>query len=119
MSDNDNVKQAIVDAYLEQDPTPETSMNIVNQLAEEHGKSPNSFRMLLSGAGVYVKKTTSTTKGSSDKTDGDKPTRKSKETSLNELKEAIKKRGQDVNEEIISKLTGKAADYFTSVISSI
>ena len=41
----------------------------------------------------------------------------SKEASIAALKAAIKARGKAVDEEILDKLTGKAAVYLTSVIS--
>ena len=59
MSDwTDELKEEVVAAYLEREPTPENTMDIVKELAEEYdGKTPNSIRMILSKAGVYVKKT--------------------------------------------------------------
>ena len=40
-----------------QAPTPETSMEVVKEIAEELDESPNGVRMILTKAGVYVKKT--------------------------------------------------------------
>lgn len=117
---DDETKQEIVDAYLKANPTPENSMDIVNELAEELGKSANSIRMILSNAGVYVKKTAkaATTSKSSD-SDEVKTSRKSKQSSIDDLSEAIRSAGQEVDEAIVSKLTGKAAEYFNSIIRSI
>ena len=49
-------KDAVVAAYLERNPTPETSVEIVKDLADEYDESPNGVRMVLSKAEVYVKK---------------------------------------------------------------
>lgn len=107
--------QEIIDRYLEADPTPETSLDIVAQIAEDLGKPKNSIRMILSNAKVYVKKTAAATVGS--KGEGtDKAPRRSKQVALEELTALIVKLGQDPNEEIIAKLTGKAADYLANVI---
>ena len=53
--DEDRKAQA-VEMYENSDPTPETSMEIVAEIAEELGESPNGVRMILTKAGVYVKK---------------------------------------------------------------
>lgn len=118
---DDDTKQAIIDAYLKADPTPETSMSIVTDLAQEYEASPNSLRMILSNAGVYVKKTAATKPAASSKTASseDKPARKSKQSSIDELSEALRAVGAEVDDSIVSKLTGKAADYFNSVIRNI
>lgn len=117
---DDDTKQEIVDAYLKANPTPENSMDIVNELAEEYSKSPNSIRMLLSNAGVYVKKVAKTAT-STKTTDSDevKTSRKSKQSSIDDLSEAIRASGQEVDDAIVSKLTGKAAEYFNSIIRGI
>jgi hypothetical protein len=119
---DDDTKQEIVDAYLKAEPTPDNSMSIVNDLAEEYNRSPNSIRMLLSNAGVYVKKTAvsaKTSTSSKSSSSDEKATRKSKQTSIDELSDAIRNAGLEVDEAIVSKLTGKAADYFNSIIRSI
>jgi hypothetical protein len=117
---DDDTKQEIVDAYLKANPTPENSMDIVNELAEEHSKSPNSIRMLLSNAGVYVKKVAKAA-ANAKTTDSDevKTSRKSKQSSIDDLSEAIRASGQEVDDAIVSKLTGKAAEYFNSIIRGI
>ena len=53
--DEDKKAQA-VEMYEDQNPTPETSMEIVSEIADELGESPNGVRMILTKAGVYVKK---------------------------------------------------------------
>lgn len=117
MSDDD--KQTIIDAYLKASPTPENSMDIVTDLANEHDSSPNSIRMILVNAGVYVKKGVPGKAGKTGSSDETKALRKSKQASIDELKEVIESAGQEVNEEILSKFTGKAAEYLIGVISGI
>ena len=81
--------------------------------------SPNGVRMVLVQAGVYVKKdpsagSTKTTKTTS----GEGSKRVSKETSIAELKAAITAKGGPIDDDILSKLTGKAAVYFTQVLKA-
>ena len=42
--------------YTSAEPTPETSMEIVADIAEQMGESVNGVRMILTKAGVYVRK---------------------------------------------------------------
>ena len=112
---NDELKAEAVKQYLDQDPTPETSVEIVADVAENMGFTPNSVRMILSKAGVYVTKGAPTKKA--DKEGGTKTagTRVSKESAHAALIAAIEAAGKEVDEEIVSKLTGKAAVYFTTL----
>lgn len=117
---NDNLKQTIIDKYLAAEPTPETSTEIVKEIAEELDQSPNKVRMLLVNAQVYVKKdATSTSKeGTAKKTAGEGTKRVSKESQIAALKAAIVAKGATVDDDILDKLTGKAAAYFTTVLGS-
>lgn len=114
------LKQQVIDAYLKAEPTGETSTEIIKDLADEFDKSANGIRMILVQAEVYVKKdaATSTKPGTTAKT-GDAPKRVSKETSVAALVAALKAAEAPVDDEIISKLTGKAAIYFTDVLKAI
>ena len=118
MAWDDEKRNKAVQMYQDAEPTPENSVEIVNEIAEELDESPNGVRMILSKANVYLKKTpaaktsTSTTKGES------KGTRVSKEDAHNALKAAIEGAGKPVDDEIISKLTGKAAVYFTGLFDA-
>lgn len=109
--DEDKKAQA-VSMYQEAEPTPENSVDIVNEIAEELEESPNGVRMILSKAGVYVKKTpaakSSTAKST---TGGNGGGRVSKEDAHAALAAAIEKQGHEPDMDIISKLTGKAAVY--------
>ena len=116
MAWDDDKKAQAVAMYEEAEPTPETSMEIVKDIAEELDESPNGVRMILTKAGVYVKKTPAA-KSSGGTTGGS--TRVSKAAAQEALTAALSDAGQSVDEEIISKLTGKAAQYFTSIITTI
>ena len=54
MSWTDEKKQEAVDLYTAEEPTPENSMEIVADIAEQLEESPNGVRMILTKAGVYV-----------------------------------------------------------------
>lgn len=117
----DDVKRAAaVEAYESANPTPETSMEVVKAIAEKMGESPNGVRMVLTKAGVYVKKEaaaggakTSTSKSTTG------TSRVSKEVAQEALNAALRDAGQEIDEDIVSKMTGKAAQYFANVINTI
>jgi hypothetical protein len=117
MAWSEELKQTVIDAYVAGEPTPDTSTELIKAIAEEHEQSPNGVRMVLVQAGVYVKKdaggaaekSTTTTKEGGTK-------RVSKESSIAALKAAIAAAGKPVDDEILDKLTGKAAVYFASII---
>ena len=116
MAWTDESKAQAVEMYTEAEPTPETSMEIVKDIAEELGESPNGVRMILTKAGVYVKKAPAT---GTAKAAGGGGTRVSKADAAQALKDALSDAGQDVDDDIIDKLTGKASVYFTGVINAI
>ena len=116
MAWTDESKAQAVEMYTEAEPTPETSMEIVKDIAEELGESPNGVRMILTKAGVYVKKSPAT--GASKSTGGG-TARVSKADAAETLSAAISDAGQEVDNDIISKLTGKASVYFTGIINAI
>ena len=117
MAWTEEMKQTVIAAYLEGEPTPENSTEIIKSIAEEHEQSPNGVRMVLVQDGVYVKKdaTASTTKTTSTTKEG-ATKRVSKESSIAALKAAIEAAGKTVDDEILDKLTGKAAIYFASIL---
>ena len=115
MAWDDAKKAEAVDLYSSQEPTPETSMEIVKDVADSLGESPNGVRMILTRAGVYVKKAPTRSSNSSNSTGG----RVSKADAQNTLRDAIQDAGQEVDMSIIDKLTGKAAVYITGIINAI
>ena len=116
MAWTDESKQEAVEMYLEQEPTPETSMEIVKDIADHLGESPNGVRMILTKAGVYVKKSPAT---GAAKSSGGGSARVSKADAAEALKGALSDAGQNIDDDIIDKLTGKASVYFTGVINNI
>ena len=112
----DELKQEVIAKYEAAGPTPETSTEIIKDIAEEFEQSPNGVRMVLVQAGVYVKKDPGASTTKTKAPAGDKPARVSKESSIADLKAAIEDMNKPVDEDILSKLTGKAADYFLSII---
>jgi hypothetical protein len=110
-------KQEAIKAYTDGNPTPENSTELIKEIAENMEQSANGVRMVLVQAGVYVKKEAATGgAGKSEKAEGTK--RVSKESQIAELTKAIEAKGAEVDEEILSKLTGKAAAYFTKVLAA-
>lgn len=116
MAWTDESKAQAISMYQDREPTPENSMEIVSEIAEELGESPNGVRMILSKAGVYVKKEAATTANKS-KTTKSASTRVSKEDAQAQLTTAIEAAGKEVDSDIISKLTGKAAIYFAGLFA--
>ena len=117
MAWDDDKKAQAVSMYEEQDPTPETSMEVVKAIAEELEESPNGVRMILTKAGVYVKKAPAS--GASKTASSGGAGRVSKAAAIESLSAAISDAGQEVDQEILDKLTGKAAVYFTGLVSAI
>lgn len=119
MAWTEELKQKAVDMYTELGPTESNSTELVKQIAEELEQSPNGVRQVLVQAKVYVKKdptATPATKTTAAKT-GEGTKRVSKESQIEALKAAIEAKGATVDEDIMSKLTGKAAAYFTEVLT--
>ncbi len=116
----EELKQQVVDMYKEAGPTAENSTEIIQDIAKETKMSPNGVRMVLVQAGVYVKKepASGTKAGGAKKAAGEGAKRVSKEDAIAELRKAIEDKGAEVDEDIISKMTGKAAQYFTKVLAS-
>tara|TARA_S200000501_G_scaffold372835_1_gene418734 strand:- start:344 stop:784 length:441 start_codon:yes stop_codon:yes gene_type:complete len=110
----DESKAQAVEMYTAEEPTPENSMEIVKMIAEELGESPNGVRMILTKAGVYVKKTPAVK--SSGGTGGG---RVNVAAAQDELSKAISDMGEEADMAIISKLTGKAAMYFVGLINKL
>jgi len=116
MSWTDEKKAEVVAAYEEAEPTAETSVEIVKQIAEDFEESPNGVRMILTKAGVYIKKAGGSSTGGSTE---DKPasTRVSKAGAQEALAAAILAHTDvEAEDDVVSKLTGKAAVYFKSVL---
>jgi transposase-like protein len=118
----EETKAQVVEMYEKAEPTPETSTEIIKDIAEEMDASPNGVRMILVQAGVYVKKEAGAPAGAkggkSSTGSGEGTKRVSKESQIAALKAAIENIGGPVDNEILDKLTGKAAAYFVTVLES-
>ena len=109
-------KQQAIEKYTSEEPTPENSMEIVKEIATELGESPNGVRMILTRAGVYVKKAPATRSSSNGSTGGGRVSVADAQATLSNT---IRDTGREPDESIISKLTGKAANYFAEIINTI
>ena len=117
MAWTDEAKAQAVEMYTAEEPTPENSMEVVKEIAAELGESPNGVRMILTKAGVYVKKTPAARSSSSG--GGGGGGRVSVADAQQAVKDAISDAGMEADDAIISKLTGKAANYFAEVINKL
>lgn len=114
----DELKKEVIAKYEAAGPTPESSTEIIKDIAEEIEMSPNGVRMVLVQAGVYVKKEAgSTPTKTSSKSTGEGSKRVSKESAIADLRAKIESMGKEVDEDILGKLTGKAAVYLLGVLS--
>jgi len=123
MAWDDQKKEAVVAEYQEimenqfadDKERANATIEVVKQLAEKHGETTNGTRMILTKAGVYIKKpaATATSKGAS----GGK--RVNKAEAIQTLKTAIAAIDPElVEDDILEKLTGKAANYFVGVLNT-
>jgi len=114
MAWTDESKEMAVEMYTSADATPETSMEIVKDIAEELNESPNGVRMILTRAGVYVKKNPSKANGNASTGGG----RVSKADCHQQLVEAVASVGGSLDMTIIDKISGKAAKHIAEQITS-
>jgi hypothetical protein len=113
MAWTDEQRTEAIEAYKAADPTSENSMDIVADIAADLEQSVNGVRAILSKDGCYIAKGKSPSKASTG------TARVSKADSQTALTAAIEAAGQAPDDTIISKLTGKAAVYFTEIINSV
>lgn len=119
MAWDDDKKAKVIEMYQEREPTPENSMEIVAEIADEVGETANGVRMILSKANVYVKKEGGAKPAASKTAKEGGSTRVSKEDAHNALIKAVEAHGQSADTEIVSKMTGKAAQHFTALFNAI
>lgn len=113
---SDEDKKKLCEQYMERNPTPENTQDILEELAEVWDKSVNSCRIILSKEGVYVSKAKAAKPDA--KAGDDKPKRVSKQDAIDALKATLESKGKEVDESIVDKLTGKAAVYFNDILSA-
>ena len=119
MAWTDDKKAEAVEMYLAAEPTPETSVEIVKEIAESLEETANGVRMILSKAEVYVKQVAAKAPTAAAAKAGDKAPRVSKADSIGALAALIESKGQEVDSEILDKLTGKQAIYIYNVIVGV
>lgn len=124
MAWTDEKKAAVIEAYTQtmeneydnDEARYAANTDVLGELAEEHEESVNGVRIILSKAKVYVTKPkTAKAAGTSGGTK-----RVNKAEAIQSLKNLIS--GVDaelVNDEILDKLTGKAAQYFSGVLLAV
>jgi hypothetical protein len=115
MAWDDAKRSKAIKMYTEAEPTPDTSIEIIKDIAEKLEETPNGVRMILTKAEVYIKKETSTSGAKST----EKTTRVSKADSIAELKNAIEAGGLQADVELLDKLTGKQAVYLATIIKTL
>lgn len=124
----DELKQQAVDIYTSEiekydsdEDKAKFSMEIVKTIAEELEKPVNGVRLILNKAGVYIKATP--TKAKASGTAKGTSTRVNKAEAIQALKNHILSiNGNDesgLDHDILDKLTGKAAVYFTGVLQNV
>ena len=102
-----------IQEFLEED-RPNHTLEVIAELSAQYGFTKNSMRGVIQQSDVYVK-------AAKKQAATDKPATKrpSKVQALADLKAAISDGGATVNEELLEKLTGIEAVYFTGVIRTI
>jgi hypothetical protein len=118
MAWDDAKKAKAVKMYSDANPTPDNSMEIVKEIADALEESPNGVRMILTKADVYVKKADAKASAGNTAKASEGGARVSKEGAHARLTAAINTIGGTVNDEIISKLTGKAAIYIAELLET-
>lgn len=118
----EEVKADIVDKYktqIEEFESPEeqsaNTVSICEGIAEEYGLSVNQVRTIAMKAGVYITKGKAAASAPKAASTGGK--RVNKAEAHQALKDIITATGGEVDEAIITSLSGKAAVYLVSVIS--
>jgi len=116
MAWNDDKKAKAVELYQEADPTPENTIEICEQIAEELEETTNGVRMILVKAGVYTKKEPGKASGASAKST---TPRVSKADQHKSLIDAVENAGQKIDEAMVGRLSGKAAAELATIINNI
>ena len=117
MAWTDDQKAKAIALYTEAEPTPENSVEIIKDIADQLEQTANGVRMILIQANVYVKKGEAASTPSKTTKAGEGTKRVSKEDSIAALRSALEAKGARIDDEILGKLTGKAAVYFTEVLA--
>lgn len=127
MAWTDEKKQEVIQEYVAimeneyktDEERAASTVEVTKELADKYGETVNGVRFCLSKAGVYIKATSAKkAKAASDSASGAK--RVNKAEAHAELARVISAIDPElVDNEQISKLTGKAAQYFSGIIVTV
>jgi hypothetical protein len=121
----DQKRQEVIEAYTDtmkneydtDEARAAATTEVAAELAEIHGETTNGVIGILNRAKVYIKKS-AVKKKAATSTGG--TTRVNKAEAIQTLKDLITTiDAEGVDEEIIAKLTGKAALYFSGVLQKV
>ena len=113
----DENKNQVIAAYKAANPTPETSTEIIKEIAEDMEATANGVRMILMTAGVYIKKdATATPAKGKDASGAEKAPRVSKESQIADLKAAIEAKAELLDAYLLPDKTFKTTKQTTSLI---
>lgn len=112
----ESYKNTIEAEYDNDNDRYSANAEILAELAEEHGESVNGIRIILAKAGVYIKKPAAVKAAGKEGA----AKRVNKAEAIQTLTNQISAIDPDlVDEEILGKLTGKAAQYFSSIVQAL
>ena len=119
----DEQREEAKELYLNGNPTPENTTEIVKDVAETMGQTPNGVRMILNKQKVYIKAVGAKTpsKANGGGTDN-KPKRVSKADSADALIKALEAEAVELSDDdlaTIGRMTGKATIMIESWIATI
>lgn len=119
----DELRDQVVKEYLAAKPTPETNTEIIEKIASGlEDSTVNGIRAVLirakhpdTGEKIYVKSSGTPTK----ETKNGGAARVGKAEAIATLKGIISNNQLEVDDAIIDKLTGKAAQYFSGILTEL
>lgn len=121
MAWTDEQREEAKELYLNANPTPETTTEIVKDVAETMGQTANGVRMILNKMDdVYIKAASAKTPSKAG--DSDKPKRVSKADSANALIKALEAEAVELSDDdlaVIGRMTGKATQLIASWVTTI
>ncbi len=100
----------IRELYLKMEPTPVTTMECVDELARQFGRTDKSVRASLSRAGVYVRVGYKQNKGTYAET---------KQNSKSNLIKLIQDNELTLDEQIVNKFTKAELDYIYKILREV
>jgi len=117
MNWTDELRAEVIEKYKAAEPTPETSIDIVKKIADEYGDDvvSNGIRGILVKAEVYIKATPTTKSTANGKTASTRVNKADAQEALTNLIESL---GIEADQDIITKLTGKAAIYLVETFKA-